>query len=203
MEEWLYNDPDSNNNSTNIAIFGSNHSCPSDIGKNNDLKTHYLPFFYLSKDFKSMIFTSNQYIMLRPIQRDHELICPCGCGCVLQNVEESIHDQQEKQTIPPSLNVFLLGSALDNNVKYHFNRDRNQIHQENVLRKLLDITKEYVLPDRFAYATFNQLKRNKKGFWSEKEPIKQLLLILSKDENYIYFPKMRAIKARYESVNGI
>jgi len=136
--------------------------------------------------------------MLQPIQKEHELICPCGCGCVLSNVEESIHEE-EKSTIPPSLNVYLLGSALENNVTYHFNRDRNQIHEENVLRKLLDITKEYALPDRLAYATFNQLKRNKKGFYSKKQPVKQLISILSKDENYIYFPKMRAIKVRYVS----
>ena len=139
--------------------------------------------------------------MLQPIQKEHELICP-GCGAVLKNIEEYIYDEQQKPTVPPSLNVFLLGSALENNVKYHFNRDRDQLHQENVLRKLLDVTKEYALPDRFAYATFNQLKRNKRGFWSEHEPFKQLISILSKDENYIYFPKMRAIKIRYGSSKG-
>ena len=139
--------------------------------------------------------------MLQPIQTEHELVCP-GCGCVLKTIEESIHDPQPKTTIPPSLNLFLLGSQLENNVKYHFQRGREQISQERVLRKLLDITKEFALPDRLAYATFSQLKRNKRGFHSEKEPIRQLLLILSKDENYIYFPKMRAIKVKYEKISS-
>jgi len=140
--------------------------------------------------------------MLQPIQKEHELVCP-GCGCVLKNIEESTYDEQQKSTIPPSLNVFLLGSALEKNVKYHFQRSREQIYEERVLRGLLDVTKEFALPDRFAYATFNQLKRKRFGFRSKREPLKQLLLILSKDENYIYFPKMRAIKVRYESLPGI
>jgi len=138
--------------------------------------------------------------MLQPVLKEHELICP-GCGCVLKNVEEPTYEGQQKSTIPSSLNVFLLGSALEKNVKYHFQRSREQIYEERVLRGLLDVTKEFALPDRFAYATFNQLKRKKSGFRSKHEPIKELLLILSKDENYIYFPKMRAIKSKYENIS--
>lgn len=136
--------------------------------------------------------------MLVPIEKDHELICP-GCGCVLKNIEEPAYEE-EKSPVPPSLNIYLLGTAVDKNVKHRFQRSREQLYEERVLRQLLDITKEYALPDRFAYAAFHDLKRKRSGFRSEKEPIKQLISILSKDDNYIYFPKMRAIKAKFTSV---
>jgi len=139
--------------------------------------------------------------MIHPIQKEHELICP-GCGCVLQNINEvSVNDT--KQTIPPSLNVYLLGSAITTNRNYFFNKDKPQIYYERALKRLLDITKEYALPDRMAYATMNIVKKNKRGLYSFNHQIKQLLMILAKDENYIYFPKMRAIKAKYETVTGI
>lgn len=141
--------------------------------------------------------------MLQPIQREHESMCP-NCGCVLNQMGHTEVETVSKTTIPPNLNVYLLGTALENNVSHHFSRTPQQFYEERVLKKLLDITKEYGLPDRIAYETFNVLKRNKRGFRSKKEPlrepVKQLLNILSKDENYIHVHKKRAIKVKYESI---
>lgn len=139
--------------------------------------------------------------MLNPVQKEHELCCP-GCGAVLRNINEP-QFHEEKPTIPPSLNVFLLGSAVENNVKFHFNRDREQINYEKALKRLLDITKEYAINERIAFETMKLVKRNKRGLYSFQIQIKLLLSILAKDENYIYFPKMRAIKQRFENVSGI
>lgn len=137
--------------------------------------------------------------MLQPINKDNELICP-NCACVLGLLNE--YPESEKSTINPSLNMFLLGSAIQNNTKYYFRKTPQMVYEERALRKLVDITKEFALPDRLAYETFNQLKRKKRGFRSETEPIKQLILLLSRDENYIHIHKMRAIKSKYEiSVN--
>ena len=136
--------------------------------------------------------------MLQPIQKDHELVCP-GCGCVLQNTIES-NNIPENEIIPTmSLNIHLLGSALEKNVKYAYPRTSQQSREEQVLRQLEHITKKYDLPSRFALETFNQLKRKNRGFWSETEPIKQLIKILSKDENYFHIKKLQKIKARYEN----
>lgn len=141
-------------------------------------------------------------IMLEPIQKDHELLCP-GCGCVLRNIDESHNEKYEKSPIPPSVEVYLLGSALESNVKYSFRRTPQQGYEERVLRQLLNITKNYAIPDSIAYSTFNEMKKKNRGFRSETEPVKQLLRVLSKDENYIYIHKMRAIKARYEHNTSI
>lgn len=141
--------------------------------------------------------------MLNPIYADHEIICPCGCGVVLQNIEEPVNNDSGKQTIPPALNVFLLGTAITTNRNFYFNRDKKQIYHEKALRRLRDITKEYSLPDRIAIEAMNVVTKRKRGLYSFHEQIKQLLIILSKDENYMYFPKKNAIKVKYENVTGI
>lgn len=132
---------------------------------------------------------------LQPIQKDHELCCP-SCGCVLDTILEP--HSELPNTKYSSLNMALLGSALDKNVKFAYPRTRQQAKEEEVLRKLINITKQYSLPEVLAHDTYKELKRKNRGFWSEKEPIKQLIKILSKDDNYIYIHKLRLIKARYE-----
>ena len=134
--------------------------------------------------------------MLNTIQRDHEIICR-NCGCVVDEQHEII---QEKALTPVSINIHLLGSTLEKNKKYAFTQTPYEFYQERVLRKLIDITKEFALPESFALDVFNDLKRQKRGFRSETQPIKQLIKLLSKDDNYIHINKMRAIKAKYESI---
>lgn len=137
--------------------------------------------------------------MLQPIQKEHEVVCP-GCGCVLGEVHEP--QVQIETTIKPSVDMMLLGSALESNVKISQWRTPQQVYEEKVLRFLVYFTKKYSLPEAFAIQTFNELKRKKKGFRSENYniPIKQLIQILSKDDNYIYIKTLRAIKAKYESI---
>lgn len=131
------------------------------------------------------------------IQKEHEILCG-NCGCVLGQVEE-IPEITIKPTITQSINVQILGSALTSFAKKQY-RDPQQVREDNVRQQLLNIIKHYNLPERLAIETFNQLKKNKRGFQSQKEPIKQLLKIMAKDENYIHIHKMRAIKSRYENL---
>lgn len=135
--------------------------------------------------------------MLQPIQKDHELICP-GCGCVLQEIQDPNHYLSEKQVIEPSLDIFLLGTILAKNVKFSQLKTKQQMNEERTLLNLETIVKEFGLPTSFIYDTFNQLKRNKRGFSSQKEPIKQLIKILEKDDNYIWINKLKAIKSKFE-----
>ena len=124
-----------------------------------------------------------------PIQKEHELICQ-NCGCVLGQVHEPIEQKESKM----SVNVMLLGSAMHKDKRY-FSSGRQQLYEENVLRRLLDIAQKYSLPEALALETFQALKRRNRGFSSEKEPIKQLIKILSRDENYIHFYKMKALQS--------
>lgn len=137
--------------------------------------------------------------MSLPIQKEHELICPCGCGCVVLVLEESLNVEIPKNTVI-SFNSFLLGSALVNNVKYAKPRSERQTNEENVLRRLISITSEFNIPERIAFETLNQLKRKNRGFKSQKEPIKELIRILSKDDNYLQFYKLKKIKEKYAEV---
>ncbi len=136
--------------------------------------------------------------MLQPIQRDNELVCP-GCGAVVGLVSD-YQESSQKSLIDQSLNIHLLGSALEKNVRHSLQRTREQLYEERVLRNLINITKDFVLPEMFAYDTFNAMKKKNRGFYSEIEPIKQLIKILSKDDNYMYIHKLRAIKKKYETL---
>lgn len=135
--------------------------------------------------------------MPTPIQQEHELLCP-NCGCVLaENVYEQ-NVQTEKPVIPYStINFHFLGSALDGT-----KRDPKQVHQERTARLLEQVCKKYGLPDKFVLETFNVLKKKNRGFYSQREPIKQLLKILEKDDNYEFIYKYRALKKRYEQENN-
>jgi len=137
--------------------------------------------------------------MSLPIQKEHELICPCGCGCVVLVLEEHPNIEVPKNPVI-SFNSFLLGSALVNNVKYAKPRTERQTNEENVLRRLISITTEFNIPESIAFETLNQLKRKNRGFKSQKEPIKELIRILSKDDNYLHINKLRKIKEKYAEI---
>jgi len=137
--------------------------------------------------------------MSLPIQKEHELICPCGCGCVVLVLEEHPNIEVPKNPVI-SFNSFLLGSALVNNVKYAKPRTERQTNEENVLRRLISITTEFNIPERIAFEVLNQLKRRNRGFKSQKEPIKELIRILSKDDNYLHINKLRKIKEKYAEI---
>ena len=135
--------------------------------------------------------------MFRAIQKEHESCCP-NCGCVLARVE--INEQIENIPITSSVDMMLLGSALDKNVKYRYNRTRSDLYEERVLTHLQNICKKYNLPERLAIETFQIMQKKNRGFRSEYEYVKQLIKILEKDENYLHIHKMRAIKASYAKI---
>src|SRR5690349_10901273 len=107
--------------------------------------------------------------MLQPIQVGHELICPCGCACVVGTVDD-LHEER-KQIL--SVDLMVLGSTLQNNIKDGFTKSSKQVYEERVLKQLSQITKEFGLPESLAVDTFNQLKKKRRGFQSESRPIKQ------------------------------
>ena len=135
--------------------------------------------------------------MFTPVQRDHESCCP-NCGCVLANVEEVQEAIPSKPII--SANLYLLGSAMDKNVKHSLRRTSHQLYEERALRQLESIVRHYKLPEIFIIESLNLLKKKNWGIRSEKEPIKALIKILSKDDNYMHINKLRMIKARYEDI---
>lgn len=134
-----------------------------------------------------------------PIQSGNEVICPCGCGVVVLVVDE-LPIQKTFPSNHSSINMLLLGSAIEKNVKYSQRRTRDQLYEEQILRRISDIVNEFSLPERFIIETFNNMKKNKRGFRSETEYMKQLIKILSKDDNYPFIKKLRKIKERYENI---
>lgn len=138
--------------------------------------------------------------MLQPIHKDHEVICP-SCGCVLdESVESPITINKD---LSNTFNKYVLGSAISTNKNYLFNKDKEQIFYEKGMTRMLNIIREFSLPEAFAIDVMNKVKKNRRGLYSEREQIKQLIKILSHDDNYIFIHKMRAIKAKYEKIINI
>lgn len=136
--------------------------------------------------------------MFQPIQKDHESCCP-NCGCVLAEITEAPEIEYTPAQSKRTVDLMLLGSAAQN-IKLSIRKTSQQVFEEKTLRLLTNITKQYGLPENLAIDTFHQLKRNKRGFRSETEPIKQLIKILSKDDNYLFIKQKNLIKARYENI---
>ena len=135
--------------------------------------------------------------MLNPIYKDHEIICPCGCGCVLSEVAEQPTNTNHE--LSNTFNKYVLGSAIVNNKNYHW-KDKEQVFYEKGMTRMLDLVREFSLPEAFAIDVMNKIRKNRRGLYSEREQFKQLIKILSKDDNYLYIHKMRAIKAKYEKI---
>lgn len=140
--------------------------------------------------------------MLHPIQKDHESCCP-NCGCVLGTVEE-YDDEVIKSPIvkQSSINILLLGTAV-NNIKSNYRKSPQEVYEQNIIRNLDSIVKKFDLPQRFVLETFKEMKRKNRGFRSEYEYVKQLIKILSRDENYEQIHKLKKIKAWYEKFSNL
>ena len=129
------------------------------------------------------------------IHKDNDICCS-NCGSVLAH-NDSIDEINEKKQI--SVDLYLLGSSLNTNVNAKLQKTAQQCHEENALRLISSIVKKYELPEAFITDVFLHLKR-KNHLQSEKEPIKYLLKLLSKDENYLHIHKLRLLKAEYEKL---
>ena len=141
--------------------------------------------------------------MLRqPIQKDNELICPCGCGVVMKSLEET-PILKTNNIGTSSLSIHLLGSALENNVKFHSQRDKYDKTYEIALTRLATICQKYGLPEELSVVTMKRIKHKEKGLFSFREQIRQLLKILEKDDYYLYRNKAQMIKKDYENFSGI
>ena len=139
--------------------------------------------------------------MSKPIQKDHELICP-GCGVVLDTIfEQPI--QKTTNIGASSLSVSLLGNTLEGNIKFHTKRDYYQQTYEKALFRLASICNTFGIPEVFALETMKRIKLKEKGLFSFKEQVRQLLKILEKDDNYLFWKKALLIKKEYENVTGI
>lgn len=139
--------------------------------------------------------------MLQPIQQGHEILCP-NCGCVLVEVPEPQPnmfgvDSGVIKTVQPSLiNSVLLGTALDKNVNRKLQRTYAQYSEEQGLRFLDDLIKEFDLPTSLAVDTFHILKKKNKPL-TEKNVTRQLVVILQKDDNYLFINKTKKLIIKY------
>lgn len=135
---------------------------------------------------------------MMPILKENELICPCGCGVVLDNIHDSPNHSEKKTTF----NSMLLGNTLETDIKYKWNADREIKAKEQAFNFLLNFCKEFALPEEFGHQVYRVMLKKNRGFFSKDNSIaiNFMIKILSKDDNYIYINKRKAIEKKYESI---
>lgn len=137
-----------------------------------------------------------------PIRKDHEICCN-ACGIVLEQVHDASipHTNIQSELIYPGLNTMMLGLSLERTGYLSSGFNKNLVNYQRVLSRFLDITKEYALGDRIAYETMRRLLKKKRGLYSYRLQIKELIDVLNSDYRYTY--KARAIREKYAQVTGI
>lgn len=139
--------------------------------------------------------------MLQPIRQDHEILCQ-NCGCVLAEIPDSqanvfgVDSNTIKTTQPSLINSVILGTALDKNVNRKLQRTYAQYSEEQGLRFLDDMIKEFDLPTSLAIDTYRILKKKNKPL-TEKNVTRQLVVILQKDDNYLFINKTKKLITKY------
>lgn len=138
-----------------------------------------------------------------PIQSGDEVCC-YRCGEVLDRSVEYPDKQQSTiggELIYPGLDVLMVGLSLERSMNWKNQTNEALRDYQNLLNKFLDLCKKESLPDMVAYETVKRLLKKKRGLYSYRLQIKELLDVL-RDDNRLVF-KVNMIKHKYEMVSGI
>ena len=133
--------------------------------------------------------------MLTPIKKENEICCP-GCGVVLADEGGSDYENSSNNYG----NHILLGTILSKELSPVNWKSPEQYYEEKAWRDLLNLVEKYNLPENFATEIFMYIKK-KNHLRSRKAPIKYLIKILSRDDNYLHARRVLSnIKKDYESI---
>lgn len=133
-----------------------------------------------------------------PITNNNEVICG-SCGIVLGSVIDS-SSSSEYNPYYCGIDILMVGTSLEQSINWKFQDNRGLVNKQRILSRFLDITKKYGLNDRIAYETMRRLLKKKKGMYSYKLQIQELLDVLNQDYRFIY--KAKAIQQEYQNISG-
>ena len=134
-----------------------------------------------------------------PIRRDNEIGCS-SCGIVLDNIydDEKITADTKvgAEYVYPGLSTLMVGLALERSMNWQYQKNTKLRDYQNLLNNLKNLCSKEHLPEYVAYETMKRLLKKKRGLYSYRLQIRELLDVLQDDNRLVF--KVRAIKLKYE-----
>lgn len=138
-----------------------------------------------------------------PTRKDDEICCR-SCGIVLGSATISIEMPNSfvgEELIYPGLDRLMVGIALEKSIDWKFQDNRQIKDYQNVLARFVDLCNKEGLPKRIAYETMTRLLKKRRGMYSYRLQIRELIDVLKQDYRFLY--KVKSIQQKYEMVSGI
>lgn len=139
-----------------------------------------------------------------PIRKDNEIGCS-SCGMVLGDIPDDVRVTPDTiiggEYAYPGLNTLMVGLALERSMNWHFQKNSKLRDYQNLLNNFKDLCKKENLPEYVAFETMKRLLKKKRGLYSYRLQIRELLDVLQDDNRLVF--KVRLIKSKYEMASSI
>lgn len=134
-----------------------------------------------------------------PVRREHEIICN-SCGIVLDDFIEE--PSLSNVTIGaeysyPGLNTLMVGLAFERSMNWKNQNNAKIRDYQNLLNNFKKLCNNENLPEYVAFETMKRLLKKKRGLYSYRLQIKELLDVLQDDNRLVF--KVKTIKLKYEN----
>lgn len=139
-----------------------------------------------------------------PIRKDDEICCG-SCGIVLgSSYDYSQQSPDQKigyEFAYPGLSKLMVGLSLERSMNWK-NQDNRQLRDyQNLLINLQKLCSNENLPEYVAFETMKRLLKKKRGLYSYRLQIRELLDVLNDDNRLVF--KVRMVKSKYEMATSI
>jgi len=139
-----------------------------------------------------------------PVQIEHEVCC-ISCGVVLGNISHELPISADLivggEYGYPGLSKLMVGNVLEKSVNWKTQDMRQYRDYQNLLNNLKTLCGKEHLPEYVAYETLKRLLKKKRGLYSYRLQIREMLDVLNDDNRLVF--KVRTIKEKYGTPVGL
>jgi|SRR6185312_83220 len=139
----------------------------------------------------------------KPIRKDHEICCS-SCGIILELIPETIEMPISNfggELVYPGLDKMMLGLGLERSMNWKSQTNESIRDYQNLLNNFKKLCNAENLPEYVAYETIKRLLKKKRGLYSYRLQIKELIDVLQDDNRLVF--KVRTIKLKYENATPV
>lgn len=139
-----------------------------------------------------------------PIRKDDDVCCG-SCGMVLGSSYEYPRELPNQNVGGeygyPGLSKLMIGNVLEKSMNWKTQDMRQYRDYQNLLNNLKTLCSKEHLPEYVAFETMKRLLKKKRGLYSYRLQIRELLDVLNDDNRLVF--KVRVIKEKYGIVLGV
>ena len=139
-----------------------------------------------------------------PIRKDNDVCCG-SCGMVLgssyEDSQQSIDQSIGGEYGYPGLSKLMIGNVLEKSMYWKTQDMRQYRDYQNLLNNLKALCNKEHLPEYVAFETMKRLLKKKRGLYSYRLQIRELLDVLHDDNRLVF--KVLVIKEKYGNPLGL